>query len=429
MNDSLAKFIFEQGSRIRNPSLFRLYEALKESEWLSPEQLQDLQTTRAASFLEHAKKNSPYYKGLFEKYGFRPDAYTGPRDLACLPETDKSVLIDHNAAIHSQNSSEPVRLAETSGTSGLSLSFNRGESWDSLNRATMMRSYDWYGVKPWERNGYFWGFNISRKQSAKVRLLDALQNRFRLFDYSPREIEVFATKLSNASFVSGYSSMIYEVAKVINEEGIEVPPLKLVKGTSEMILDVYHRESEQAFGRKVTSEYGAAESGLIAFECPHGNMHINVENLVLELNDKREALVTNLASYSFPIIRYNLGDIVSLTDIVCPCGRAHPVLKDIEGRKGRSVKGLNKKYPALTFYYVFKNIALEQGLLLNYKAVQREVGQADILIEGTRSADIEDKVRQQLDQYFGDDIRFNVQFVDRFDAGHKKRQYFESAID
>ena len=429
MNDHLAKILFEQGARLRNPSLFRSYERLKESEWLAREQLFDLQNANAVSFLKHAGKNSPYYKELFEQYGFRPQAYTGPQDLACLPEADKSVLIDHNAAIHSQDSSEPVRLAETSGTSGLSLSFNRGESWDSLNRATMMRSYDWYGVKPWERNGYFWGFNISRKQSIKVRLLDALQNRFRLFDYSAQEIKAFATHLSRASFVSGYSSMIYEVAKIINEEGIKVPPLKLVKGTSEMILDVYHQESEQAFGRKVTSEYGAAESGLIAFECPHGNMHINVENLVLELNDKREVLVTNLASYSFPIIRYNLGDIVSLTDIACPCGRAHPVLKDIAGRKGRNVRGINKKYPALTFYYVFKNIALEQGLLLNYKAVQNEIGQADILIEGARSTDVEEKVRHQLDQYFGDDIRFSIQFVDRFDAGYKKRQYFESSID
>lgn len=391
--------------------------------------MEDLQSERAVSFLKHAGRSSPYYKELFEKYDFNPDVYTGPRDLAVLPEADKSILIENNAAIHAQGISELVRLAETSGTSGLSLSFNRGESWDSLNRATMMRSYDWYGVKPWERNGYFWGFNIASKQSAKVKVLDALQNRFRLFDYSRREVEVFARKLSNASFVSGYSSMIYEVAKVINQEGVEVPPLKLVKGTSEMILDVYHQESERAFGRKVTSEYGAAESGLIAFECPHGSMHINVENLVLELNENREVLITNLASHSFPIIRYNLGDIVSLTDTSCSCGRAHPILRDIEGRKGRSVRGLSKKYPALTFYYVFKNIALEQGVLLNYKVVQEEVGKAVVLIEGLQNASIEDKVRYQLAQYFGNDIRFEVRFVNGFDAGQKKRQYFESTID
>ncbi|HDZ15129.1 hypothetical protein LCGC14_0700380 [marine sediment metagenome] len=428
MNDGLAKRLFELGAKVRNPSLFQLYDELKDTEWLNRQQLQDLQTEKARKFLCFAGESSPFYRKLFGEVGFKPNEYSGVSDLFCIPELDKLSLIENNASIHSDNIFEKVRLAETSGTSGQSLSFNRSERWDSLNRAAMMRSYDWYGVKPWDRNGYLWGYNISRKQNRKVKLLDMLQNRFRLFGYSSDEIDAFARKLCGASFLNGYSSMVYEVARLINEKGIDVPALKLVKGTSEMIMDIHHVESIKAFGCRVTSEYGAAEAGLIAFECPYGGLHINVENVIVEQNSEGEILITNLESQSFPIIRYNLGDIVSLSEKFCSCGRAHPLVSEIQGRKGNNVHGLNKKYPALTFYYVFKNIALEHEILVNYKVVQKEIGKVIISIEGELSSITIDRVQEQLDQYFGLDVECDLVFVKKFEITQKKSQYFESNL-
>lgn len=350
MNSNLARFIFEQGARLRNPSLFEQYEFLKTTEFASQKELENLQLENAQKFLRLAETHSPYYKNLFAKIGFKSNNLGSLEDLQAIPEINKETLISENAAIHSQGLSEQCRLAETSGTSGAALSFNRNERWDSLNRATMMRSYDWYGVKPWDRNGYLWGYNISPREALKIRTLDSLQNRFRLFNYSHSEIKTFSQRLQSAQFLSGYSSMIYQVAKAINEYQLPSPQLRLIKGTSEMVLDIYRKESELAFGRTITGEYGAAEAGLIAFECPYGNMHINTENLILERNHKGEAIVTNFASISFPIIRYNLGDTVEFSNSTCSCGRKHPILKEVSGRKGTSVLGETNSYPGLTFY-------------------------------------------------------------------------------
>lgn len=428
MDNRLARVLFEQGAKKRNPSLFKHYHALKESEWLSRDALETIQMSNLHKFLDFAGKQSPYYRELFKRYGFKTGSLSSPEDIQLIPETSKDTLISQNKAVHCENFREKTRIAETSGTSGAALSFARSEGWDSLNRATMMRAYDWYGVKPWDRNGYLWGYNISPKESLKIKLLDGLQNRFRLFDYSLEEIRKFAKKLSSASFLNGYSSMVYETAKIINEHDLERPKLKLVKGTSEMILDVYHPETQKAFGCKVTSEYGAAESGLIAFECPDGRMHVNIENLLLETNDKGEALITNFASDSFPIIRYNLGDAVTIDDTPCSCGRAHPTIKDISGRKGAKVIGKQKTYPALTFYYVFKNLALQSDLLMNYKAVQSEPGKVTLYIEDRANSKHEHAVKAQLKQYFGGDVDFKIEYPDRFNAERKKRQYFESLV-
>ena len=82
----------------------------------------------------------------------------------------------------------------------------------------------------------------------------------------------------------GYSSVIYEVAQIALELGYtpkDFPQLKLVKGTSEKIYDYYHDPVREAFGHKIVSEYGAAETGIIAFECPHGKMHVNEEGVII----------------------------------------------------------------------------------------------------------------------------------------------------
>ena len=103
--------------------------------------------------------------------------------------------------------------------------------------------------------------------------------------------------------------MIYEIAKQVNESGEGPIRLKMVKGTSEKIFDSYQDEVRKAFGQKMISEYGAGESTLIAYECPCGNMHVVMENVIVE-DYNGEILVTNLNSTSMPIIRYRLGDSV-----------------------------------------------------------------------------------------------------------------------
>lgn len=428
MNSTLAQKIFEAGARVRNPTLFQQYEYLKSTEWLSKSELQQIQLETAERFLRFCGEHSPYYKQKFSEAGFDPSRFSALADLKVLPELDKATLIRENSAIHTHGLDEKLRLAETSGTSGEALAFYRNERWDSLNRAALMRSYDWYNVKPWDKNGYLWGYNISASQRRKVALLDAIQNRFRLFRYSESEIRRFCHRLQSSSFISGYSSMVYEVAKCINELELGPLPLKMVKGTSEMILDAYHPESMKAFGKNITSEYGAAEAGLIAFECPAGGIHVNIENVILEQNEDGELLVTNLSSYSFPVIRYRLGDMVTLSDTTCGCGRKHPVLKDILGRKGANVYGDRQTYPALTFYYVFKNLAVEKNILLNYKAIQQKKGKVDIYIEDKANQRYQKDIDLQLQRYFGGDITFTTIYIDRFVNEMKKKQYFETSL-
>jgi len=311
----VSKLLFKTGQEFRNPSLQDWFHFLKESEKWNLKQLELYQLKKLQELVLEAYSNSKYYKNKFDEFGLKPNDINSLEDLKKLPIITKNELLKFNAEIHTELPFKKVFKANTSGTSGASLNFKREETVDSFNRASIFRGYSWYNVFPWERNGYFWGFNFSIAGTLKTKLLDILQNRFRVFGYENRDIFKFNRRLKSATYLHGYSSMIYETAKLINSNNLRKPSnLKMVKGTSEKIYESYQEEIKKAYGIKMISEYGAAETGIIAFECPYGNMHINMEGVIVE-EVNNEIIVTNLQMKSFPIIRYQLGDYIKLAPV------------------------------------------------------------------------------------------------------------------
>lgn len=423
------KLAFKIGSLYRNPSLKKIYKELLKTDYASAEELNLIEEAKFKKLINIAFKNSPYYKDKYFNFGVKRDDIKSINDIYKLPILDKEELRLNSKNIKTDLEFKKLIKSETSGTTGQPLTFYKNEEWDSANRAAMYRGYSWYGVNPWDRNGYFWGYNFSKKSRLKNSILDYLQNRFRVFSYNESEIIKFNNKLKKAKYLEGYSSMIYEVAKRVNTLKLEKPKkIKLIKGTSEKIYDNYHQETIKAFGRKIVSEYGAAEAGLIAFECPEGYMHINSENIIVE-EENGEILVTNLMSLSFPIIRYRLGDKIELAedDFSCKCGRNHPVILNVLGRVGKNVIGQQNSYPSLTFYYVFKNLALNNGIVLNYQAVQKEKGKVLLKIE-QNNTDTERYLKTELQKYFGNDIEFQIMFNSKLHEMEGKLRDFITTI-
>ena len=156
------------------------------------------------------------------------------------------------------------------------------------------------------------------------------------------------------------------------------------------------------------SEYGAAEAGIIAFECPEGNMHVNMETVIVEQVDAK-ILVTNLTSRSFPIIRYELGDYIDLDEETkCPCGRKSYLIKEVTGRVGKNIYGIDNIYPSLTLYYIFKNIAVNYSIVLNYMVIQKRKGEIDMHFESRLSEEVKGYIKIEIKKYFGNDIAYNL---------------------
>ena len=99
----------------------------------------------------------------------------------------------------------------------------------------------------------------------------------------------------------------------------------------------------ETFGCDVREDYGASEFMAIAWDCGHdGALHLNADWVALEPVDvhyrpvppgvaSHTVLLTNLANRIQPLIRYDLGDSVTLLDRPCECGSRLPAIR-VEGR-------------------------------------------------------------------------------------------------
>jgi len=424
------KFTYLLGRNLRNPSIKKQLLFLKDSDKWSLEKLEEYQLQKLQELVSFSYSHSSYYKNKLDAINLNPSDIKELKDLNKLPILTKSDVLEHTNSIHTNYPFKKKFKAITSGSTGNSLTFHREEYADSFNRASISRGYSWYNINPWDKNGYFWGFNFSSLKKIKTILLDKLQHRFRIFGYQDKEFTRFVKKLQNAKYIHGYSSMIYQTAKLINQKKLPKPiNLKMVKGTSEKIFDKYHEETKKAFGLKIVSEYGATESGIIAFECPEGNMHINMEGvLVEEINN--EILVTNLQMKSFPIIRYQLGDYIKLAskNKHCSCGRNHLIIEDVTGRIGNNVYGKENVYPSLYFYYIFKNLDKNNQIQLNYQVTQEKKGELIFNIDRAILTKEEELLRSEINKYFGLDIDFSIIDNTVIKSEGKKLKSFISAI-
>tara|TARA_R110001583_G_scaffold8896_2_gene41967 strand:- start:14751 stop:16040 length:1290 start_codon:yes stop_codon:yes gene_type:complete len=427
---NLSKIIFQIGTKYRNPSLWQHYTELKQTEKYSLKELQSYQYSRLTNLLSFVGENSPYYKKLFKGLNINTQTITID-DFLSLPINSKKDLLNRKEGFYEKGMFKKEFLCETSGTSGEVLTFKRNESWDSFNRASMLRGYSWHGVKPWDSNLYFWGYNTDILQRRRIRFLDFLLNRYRVFDYNEESLLKLCKKLPNVKYIEGYSSVIYELAKLMETKGVKPKKMKMIKGTSEKIYPHYQDVVEKVFGQKIISEYGAAESGVIAFECTEGNMHINMEGVYVETDENNEIVVTNLHSYSYPIIRYRLGDSIRLApkDKICKCGKHHPIIEEVNGRVGKSIIGEIKKYPSLTLYYIFKNIYMKHKTQINYQAHQTQKGRLDIWLKEKTSEEMKALIFSEAKKYFNTDLELRLFHKTNFRQQSGKLRDFISTID
>lgn len=419
------KYLYKLGVGIRNNDIPKNFNFLLKSQYWDLARLEAHQADLLKKLIFQAYHKSPFYRERMDKKELTPDDIHNTDDLKKLPPLTKEEILNNVERIQIRDNTEKLFYSETSGSTGKPLVFYRNKDWDAWHRASVFRGYSWYDVNPWDRNGYLWGYNFALKRRMKTMFLDFLQNRFRLFSYKDDEIEKFADKLQDAVFLGGYSSMIYEIAKIVNKRKPKPAfSLKMVKGTSEKIYEKYQAEAQQVFGRKIISEYGAAETGIIAFECPDGNMHINMETAIVE-EENNEIIVTNIVSRSFPIIRYRLGDYVEIDEATqCPCGRQHPIIKEVTGRVGKVIYGKSDIYPSLTLYYMFKNLAMEHDVVLNYQAIQKTKGAMDLNIEDALSSTHRKLLINEIQKYFKDDLIVSIQErADLKSENRKKRDF------
>ncbi len=121
--------------------------------------------------------------------------------------------------------------------------------------------------------------------------------------------------------------------------GLELPAPDFITLTYETTTRAYKQQIERALAVPVYQLYGATEAGVLLMECTEGLLHANDRHVHLELipigGKLARVVVTTLGREWMPLLRYDIGDVVRLSEQTqCKCGLPSllPLVERLEGR-------------------------------------------------------------------------------------------------
>lgn len=174
---------------------------------------------------------------------------------------------------------------------------------------------------------------VNTLMGQRLRYFSILQSPKALID----ELNAYAPTV-----IATYPTVAALLADEFHRGLLKFRPQEIWTG-GETLTDTVRATIEQTLACAVRNSYGASEFMSIGWECSHKKMHANTDWLILEPVDERgrpvppgqaaySTLLTNLANYVQPLIRYDLGDQVTVQTERCECGSALPVI-EVQGRR------------------------------------------------------------------------------------------------
>lgn len=412
---------------LRRPTFTYLRE-LERSQWLSHQEIEQLQLQKLQRLLGVAVQHCPWHASRIETAGLNLSRPLVLADFQKLPTMDKAEAAANRDQLVWRDAPGGVFRYNTGGSSGKPLNFYYGRQRQASDAAGRMRARLWWGVKPGEREVYLWGAPVELNKTDRIKTLrDRLINQLVLnaFNMSPMQMDAYAQAIQSwqPRCIYGYASSVALLAAHTKERGIrfKLPKLRVVCTTGEPLLPHQRSLIQDVFGVPVANEYGSRDIGFTAHETPHGQMLLLSESILLEVLDAQgrpvkpgevgEAVMTGLCSEAQPFIRYRTGDMVRLSEETCRDGRGLQVIAEVAGRSTDFlVKSDGTIMHALAGIYVLRSV---EGVA-EFKIIQHGLSDLEVLV--VRNINWRDealrKIELGLKERMGEDVNIRIQLVD-----------------
>jgi len=424
------------------------------------EEILETQRSRLVELIQHARENSKYYR---EKYANVAGVDDGSFELTDLPTTSKTQIMenfegsltvddvkrDDVEAFFEDDEHlgklfrDKYVLSHTSGSQGQPLLIVQTNETLELLFALQASRGNHEAMNVWTALKHF----ISPARMAAVILKRGFYPSACAFEYLPegaqRYLEILPVSLMDEDLVeriaefrpthlTAYASVLHELARRTEAGELDLKPeLQQVVNISERLMPQAREHYAEVFDALVLNDYAMGECLFLTNGCPKsGGMHVNADWVIVEVVDENnqpvpdgekgaKVLVTNLANYVQPIIRYEIGDIVTMATETCGCGSNLPLIEGIDGRDSEMFwiesGGELQPLPPAVF-----EVALGEVLdAREYQLVQEERNRFRVRVEPLPGKKMDHeragrKMQEQIKEYGLDGhVKVEVEVVDK----------------
>ncbi len=419
---------------------------LKKSQYWDRDKIEKYQTDQLNRLLHVAYEGSPFYT---EHYNNHIIKLNNVNEISALPNITKDIIKNNLERMLVKNIKCRSFEHITSGSTGDPLTVQISTEAQVFRSAGVYRFYDWWDIRPYDRNILIWGRKGTQQQESSVDILKKIKTTIRkntvgrtffinVFNLSSALIKEYYDKAVafKPVYLRGYMSGVVQYAGLLSEAGLDASRLnlRLVVVTAEILFDYQRSYLEKVFACPVANEYGSADAGLFAFDCPHNKMHIFEEAVLLSPLADGRLSVTEYHNTKMPLINYINNDSISISDEACDCGRTLRVINNIHGRIMDYVVASNgQKIVSAFFQYLIKELD-DIGLkncVKKFKVIQRGlIIEFFIVKDKGFSNEVVRYLSKRIKTVLGNEIHIQFHIVDEIERekSGKLRNFIQETV-
>lgn len=414
-----------------------IYKKLLKSQFWSLKEIKEAQLKQLNILLNLSKNTSEYYARQLQNISIPLNSL---EEATGLPTITKNTIRQSGNIFRTKFFTDRFKNV-TSGSSGDPIVIYISDKAQAYRMAGRERYMSWWNLKTGDRSVLIWGKKATQRKNSTILecLREKLHNRLdiNVFDLNKDSIYHYYQKIEHFKpvYIRGYKSAIYQLAELMMNNNLMFknakPKVAIV--TSEVLLKEERSYIEGVLKCRVVNEYGSADGGLFAFECPEGSMHIFEEAVLIDTDNEGYIISTELFNDSMPLINYKIDDCLSISKEKCRCGRNLRTISDIKGRLSDFViKPDGSKISQYVFYYIMKEIE-DLGFhntVKKYKVTQTNNSFEIKVIKGNGfSTIIEEYILKRLKNEIGEDIIVKFVFVDEIEREASGKLRFFKRIE
>ncbi|EMA47842.1 phenylacetate--CoA ligase PaaK [Halococcus saccharolyticus] len=406
----------------------------------SRHELTALQDERLVETVRHAYENVPFYREAMDDAGVAPDDIEGIADIQKLPMTTKEDFrTEYPDGLFAVDDSEVRRIHASSGTTGKPKIVAYTESDLGRWADVMARSLATAGVEPGDtvQNAYGYGlFTGGLGFHDGIEELGATVIPMGGGD-SARQLSMLEDLESDAlACTPSYCLYLADFAADRGVDPHELPVSTVVIG-AEPFTDPMREEIETALDVTAIDIYGLSEiiGPGVAVECAEvqEGLHVWEDHFYPEIVDpatgeplppdeEGELVLTSLTKEALPVFRYRTGDITTLYEDECDCGRTAVRMGNVTGRTDDLliVRGVN------VYASQIEEVMLDiDGIAPHYRLDLRRDGSLDTMdVTAERHAEADasaDELRAEIEGRLGEQLDVSPDEIDVVEPGEIER--------
>ncbi len=402
--------------------LFRSRNSFSKQQWY------EYQDKELRKLLIHSFTNVPFYKKKYTDAGFNLKFFKNFRlkDLNKLPFLEKEELRKFCKTELLSNIRNKGNFYSSSGSTGTPTSIYYSREFHQKWRAVFeVRISEWAGVNRYTARGTIGGRKIVKSNKPPFYRYNYFEKQtyFSAYHISQNNIQNYLEGIlkGKVEYMTGYAMSNYLLAIEFEKAGIVPPKMKAVVTSSEKLTNKMRRTLERVYNCKVFDSYSGVEACGLISESNDGQLFISPDAGIVEvLNEKEnpvrenvtgELISTGLLNYDQPLIRYKIGDRISLGKKNDKNAQVQmPIVKSIDGRIEDVVTGPNGNF-MVRFHSVFVDI---DGLIAS-QTIQKTISHIVLKLvvddnyynAGRSEIIMIDRIKYQL----GDSIKVSFEYL------------------